>query len=107
MGVGVPIWLCGSAALGRRPDVGIVNAVLLLAALACTAEGLALALNWRGSATYFQALRDSDNPSRYIRYVTWHPDWWPYSFVTAVRVAGFSGILAGLFYFTAFVSSSS
>lgn len=72
-------------------------AVALAAGAVWTAEGLALAFNWRGAASQFQTLRDRGHSSPLVRALTWVPRWTPYSVTAAFRASGAISAAYGLF----------
>ena len=74
-----------------------LSAVAFAAGAVWAAEGLALALNWRGAASQFQTLRERGHPSPLVRALTWVPRWTPYSLTTAFRTSGAISAAYGLF----------
>jgi hypothetical protein len=87
---------------GGGPVVAwIAPAAALLAGLLYTVEGLAMAFDWGRASSRFQAIREADDASWFMRFMTWVPS--RMSFATGYRMVGWWVVLWGVILLGLFV----
>jgi hypothetical protein len=95
LGVGAGCW--APTFLGWRSALGpVLPALFVLYGTVALAEGLALGLDWKGSARQFQALKDSGNLSAVDRLLTWELGRPILPLATWYRILGWYCVAAGV-----------
>lgn len=95
---GIVFWI--ACALHWRLVLGpTLPAVAFATGVVWTAEGLALALDWRGAARRLGVLRERGHPSLVVRFLTWVPAWPRISVTAAFRITGVLSLAYGVFLF--------